>query len=80
MHAAGVGHAHGPGGLVEAFAGGVVPGAAYHPEMGVVQHLHNQAVAPRHQQTEEGRLQIGVGNVIGGDVGPQVVDGDKGLV
>ena len=75
---AGIGDAHGPGSLVEGLSRGVVPGAAQNLQPGVVLHLNNVGMAPRHHQAQKRRLQIGIGQVVGGDVPPQMVHGDQG--
>ncbi len=75
--AAGVAQAQHSGGLVEALSRRVVPCAAQHLKMGVVLHVHQGGGAAGYAQAQEGRLQVGVGDVIGGDVPPDVVDGDQ---
>ena len=77
--AAGVGQAQGPGHLVEGLAGGVVHRPAQDPEFGVVLHLDNVAVAPRGHQAQEGGLQLGVGQIEGRNVAPQMVDRHQGF-
>ena len=78
LHAPGVGDAHGPGGLVEGLAGGVVPGAAQNFQLCVVLHLDDMAVAPGDHQTEEGGRELWAGEIVGGDVSPQMVHRDEG--
>ena len=46
--------------------------------MGVILHIHQGGGAPGHTQAQEGGLQVWVGDVVGGDVAPHVVDGDQG--
>ena len=76
---AGVGHSHGAGGLIEAFPRRVVPGAAQHAEAGVILRLHDVAVPAGDHQAEEGRLQLGEGQIVGGDMGAEVVDRNQGF-
>ncbi len=75
--AAGIAQTQHPGGLVKALPRRVVPGGAQHREMGVVANVHDGGGAAGHAQAQEGGLQVGVGDVIGGDVPPDVVDGDE---
>ena len=78
LHPARVGDAHGPGGLVEGLPGGVVPGAAQDLQAGVVLHPDDVAVAPGDHQAQEGGCQLRAGEVVGGDVPPQMVHRDEG--
>ena len=71
--AAGIGHSQHPGNLVKAFAGSVVPGAAQDLHPRVVLHVHQHGVAAGDHQTEEGGLQVRVGDVVGRDVAPDVM-------
>ena len=77
--AAGIGVAHRAGSLVERLPCRVVPGAADHPETGVVEHLDDVAVPAGRHHAEEGRSEFRVGDVVCRDMPPDMVDGDKGL-
>ena len=48
--------------------------------VGVVQHLNDVAVSARRHKAEEGRFQLRVGQVEGGDVAAQVMHRDQRLV
>ena len=48
--------------------------------LGVGLHVHNGGGPPGDAQADKGGLQAGVGDVVGGDVPPDVVDGDEGQV
>ena len=76
--ASGVAQPQHPGGLVEALPRRVVPGAAQDLKVSVVLHVHDGGGTAGHAQAQERGLQIGVGDVVGGDVAPDVVDGDQG--
>ena len=76
--AAGIADAQHPGHLVEALPRRVVPGGAQDLHVGVALHVHDGAGPPGDTQADEGGLQVGVGDVVGGDVPPDVVDGDQG--
>ena len=78
-HAARVGVTHGPGSFVKGFAGGVVPGAADDPEMGIVQDLDDVAVSPGGHHAEEGRFKLRMRDVVGGNMGADVVGRNQGL-
>ena len=79
IHAAGIGEADGPCHLVKTLAGSVVPGASDDMEMGVVLYINDMGVTARHHQTQERRFQVGVGDVVGGDVSPEMVHRNQGL-
>ena len=72
--AAGIGQTQRAGHLVKGFTGGIVHRVAEDVVVGVVLHLHDVAVSAGCHKAEEGRLQLGVGEVKGRDVAPQVVD------
>ena len=72
--AAGIGHAQDPGHLVKALPRRVIPGRAENFQFGVILNIHNHAVAAGHHQTEERRFQLGKGQIIGGNVAPDMVD------
>ena len=76
--AAGVADAQHPCHLIKAFAGGVISGSTQQLHFGVVLDVHDESVAAGDAEAEEGRLQVGVSDVIGGDMTPNVVDGDEG--
>ena len=76
--AAGIAQAQHPGGLVKALAGGVIPGGAHDLKMGIVPDIYKGGGAAGHAQAQKGRLQVRVGDVVGGDVAPDVVNGDEG--
>ena len=48
--------------------------------MGVIQHLHDVAVAAAGHKAQKGRFQIRVGEVEGRDMPPQMVHRDEGLL
>ena len=48
--------------------------------MGVILDLHDHGVAAGDHQTEKGRLQLRVGQIVGGDVTPDMVYRNQGLV
>ena len=75
--APGVTDAQHPGHLVEALPGGIVPGAPQHSHLGVGPHIHNGGGPPGDAQAHKGRLQIRMGDVVGGDVPPHVVNGNQ---
>ena len=55
----------------------VVPGAAEYPDTGVILHLDEMAVPARGDQAEKRRGQIRMGQIVGGDMGTQMVDRDE---
>ena len=59
IDAAGIGEAGGPGDLVKALAGGIVPGAADDGEVGVVGDIDDVGVPAGHHQAEEGGSRSG---------------------
>ena len=71
--AAGVGQAQRAGHLVKGLAGGVVHRAAQHLVPAPVLHHHDMAVPAAGHQAEERRFQFRVGQIIGGNVPPQMV-------
>ena len=75
--AAGVAQAHHPGDLVKALPCRVVPGAPQDGHVGVPLDIYNQRSPPGHAQADEGGLQVRVGDVVGGDVPPHMVDRDQ---
>ena len=77
--AAGIGHPQHPGDLVEGFSRRVVQGRAEDVHVRVVFDLHDHRVAAGHHQTQERRLQLRIGDVIGGDMSPDVVNRDQGF-
>ena len=76
--AAGIGQAQHPGRLVEALPCCVIPGGAQNLHIRVVPDVHDHCVASGDGQGQEGRLQFRKGQVIGGDVAPDVVHRDQG--
>ena len=78
--AAGIGQTQGAGNLVKGFAGGIVHGVAQNVVVGIVLHLHDMAVAAGCHQTEEGRLELRMGQVKGRNVAPQVMHRNQRLV
>ena len=76
--AAGIAQPKHPGDFVKALPRRVVPGTAQHLKVGVVLHIHQGSGAAGDAQAQKGRLQIGVGDVVGGDVAPDVVHRDEG--
>ena len=77
---AGIADAQHPGHLVKALPRRVVPGAAQDGHVRVGPHIHNGGGAAGDAQADEGGLQIRVGEIVGGDVAPHVVDGDEGQI
>ena len=75
--AAGIGQAQHARRLVEALAGGVVARGAEDAHVRVPAHVHQHRVAAGDGQAEEGRLQLGEGEVVGGDVPADVVHGHQ---
>ena len=75
--AAGVAQAHDPGDFVKALPRRVVPGGPQNLHVGVALHVHDEGGPPGDAEADEGGLQVGVGDVVGGDVAPDVVDGDE---
>ena len=78
--AAGIGQTQRAGHLVKGFTGGIVHGVAQNVVVGVVLHLHDMAVAAGCHQTEEGRLELRMGQVEGRNVAPQVMHRNQRLV
>ena len=76
--AARIGQAQDPGRLVEALTGGIVPGGPENFHIRVVLHIHDKGVAPGDGQGQKGRLQVRKGQVIGGDMAPDMVYRDQG--
>ena len=76
--AAGVAQAQHPGGLVKALPRRVVPRGAQLLKMGIILHVHDGGGAAGHTQAQKGGLQVGMGDIIGRDVPPDMVDRDEG--
>ena len=76
---AGVGKAKHTGDLVEALSRRVVPGGPQDGHVRIAPHVHQHGVSPGDAQRQEGGLQLREGQVVGGDVPPQVVHRDEGL-
>ena len=75
--AAGVADAQHPGHLVKALPRRIIPGAAQHLHLRIGAHIHHQGGPAGDTQADEGRLQVWVGDVVGGDVAPHMVDRDQ---
>ena len=75
--AAGIGHTQHTGHLVKALPRRVIPGGAQNVKHGIILHVHNQAVAAGDHQAQKGRLQIGTGQIVCGNVSPDVVNRDQ---
>ena len=75
--AAGIGQAQDPGGLIEALPRRVIPGGTQDPDIGVVPDIGDEGVAAGDGQGQEGGLQVREGQVVGGDVSPDVVHRDQ---
>ena len=76
---AGIGQPQHPRGLVEGLARRVVHGLAQQAVLAVIGHLHQMAVPAGHHQAHKGRRQLRVGQVIGGDMALNMVDGNHRL-
>ena len=72
--AAGIGHAQDPGHLVKALPRRVIPCRAENFQFGIILDIHNHTVAAGHHQTEKRRFQLRKGQIIGGDMTPNMVD------
>ena len=77
--AAGIGHPQHPRDLVEGFPRRVIQRRAEYVHVRVVFDLHDHRVAAGHHQTQKRRLQLRIGDVIGGDMSPDVVNRDQGF-
>jgi hypothetical protein len=75
--AAGVADAQHPRHLVEALPRRVVPGSAQNRHVRVVPHVYQHGVSAGDAQADEGGLQLGVSDVVGGDVAPDMVHRDQ---
>ena len=79
MNAAGIRIAHSTGTLVEALPCGIVPCPSQNPEFRIGQHFHQMTVPAADDQTEIGRLQFRMCNVIRRNVPCQMMRRHKGL-
>ena len=78
--AAGIGHPQNPGYLVKALPCGIIQSSPQNLHFRIILHIHNHGVSAGNHQTKKGRLQLGVGQIIGGNVSPDVVDRNQRLV
>ena len=76
--AAGIADAQHPGHLVEALPRRVVPGGPQDLHLRVVPDVHDEGGAPGDTQADKGGLQVRVGDVVGRDMAPDMVDRDQG--
>ena len=77
---AGIGHSQDPGYLVKALPGGVVQGGTQNLHVRIVPDMNQHGVPAGDHQAEEGGLQLRVGQVVGGDVAPDVVHWNQGHI
>ena len=76
--AAGIADAQHPGGLVKALPRRIVPGTAHDLHVGIGANIGDEGIASRNTEADKGGLQLRVGDVVGGDVAPDVMDRDQG--
>ena len=69
-----------PGHLVKALPRRVVPGSTQDLHISVALYVHDHGVAAGDTETHKGGLQVGVGDVVGGDMGPDMMDRDDGHI
>ena len=77
---AGIGHSQNPGYLIEALPCRIVQGGTQNLHLRIVQHIYNHGMSAGDHQAQKRRLQIGIGQVVGRNVAPDVVHRDQGLV
>ena len=75
----GIGKTQHPSDLIEAFSGGVVPGGAQNAEIGIILHVRDQRVAAGDGQRQKRRFQCWECQIVGGDMTPDMMDGDQRL-
>ena len=78
--AARIADAEHPRHLVKTLAGGIVPGGTHDLHLCIGPHIHDGCGAAGYTQADEGGLQVRVGDIIGRDVAPDMVDRDEGQV
>ena len=75
--AAGVAETEDSGGFVEAFARRIVPGGANNVHIRVGTDIHDDGVAAGYGKADEGRLQLGICQIVGCHMSADMVDGDE---
>ena len=74
---AGIGHPEQPRDLVKALARRVVARRAENVQIGIIADVDDHRVPAGDDEAEKRRLQIGIGNVIGGDMAADMMHGDQ---
>ena len=77
--AARVGHTQNSCYLIEALSRGIVQGGPQDLHIRVALHVYDHGVAAGDHQAQKGGLQVRIGQIVGGNVPPDVVDGDQRL-
>ena len=75
--AAGVGKSQHSGRLVKAFPRRIVPGRTQNFQIRIIPDVHDHGVAPGDGQCQEGWLQLREGQIVGGDMAPDMVHRDQ---
>ena len=80
LRAAGIGITHDAGNFIEGLSCRVVPRLPQQRKRIVSFDFYQLRMAPRHDQSQKGRLQIGMAEEIGKNMSFHMVDADQGLI